>query len=144
MIVYFLTCGVIVVVVFAFASPCTGAKIYFTPATNHQSSYLCYYHLVLWGLIYERAQPPFVWIPQITRKKHAPFSDPPSPSTSGCVLRINHRFSIPFERLAGGHLVQGTSSLLLIACDHVFYFYRLLSLFCNFSAIFIRRKRRSR
>jgi hypothetical protein len=26
----------------------------------------------------------------------------------------------PFERLAGGHLVQGTSSLLLIACDHAF------------------------
>ena len=51
-------------------------------------------------------------------KNRALGARPSSPSTSGvCVAsRIYHRFSTPFERLAGGHLVQGTSSLLLIAC----------------------------
>lgn len=113
---------------FCFCLTLHGGEIHSTPATNHQPPHLCYYRLVLWGLIYERrVPPPFVRtneqtnIANATRKKSRlsrALHHPPLP----VVLRINrqHRFSIPFERLAGGHLVQGTSSLLLIACDHAF------------------------
>jgi len=113
---------------FCFCLTLHGGEIYSTPATNHQPPHLCYYRLVLWGPIYERAyHPPSYertnkWISQMPREKKRAFLGALHYSPLPVVLRINrqHRFSIPFERLAGGHLVQGTSSLLLIACDHAF------------------------
>lgn len=128
MIVYFLTCGVVVVVVFAFASPCTGRNTLHT--RHHQPPHVCAIVSCCGAYLRTRAQLPFVRTntnTAKTKKNYAPPGPstppppPPPPSTSPVVLRINHhRFSTPFERLAGGHLVQGTSSLLLIACDHAF------------------------
>lgn len=117
----FLTCGVVVVVVvFAFASLARGVRIHYTrhhrttteppPTTTSPVLSSC------WG-------PPLRTHPRtrIDRQyrkytKIAP-SGPTFTLHLRCVAsRIYHRFSTPFERLAGGHLVQGTSSLLLIAC----------------------------
>lgn len=89
MIVYFLTSGVVVVVVFAFASPCTGAKY-----TRHQpptATPVLLSSRVVGPYLRTRVPPPFVWtneqtnIANATRKKNTPFSGPSSPSTSGCV-----------------------------------------------------------
>lgn len=78
---------------FCFCLTLHGGEIHSTPATNHQPPHLCYYRLVLWGLIYERrVPPPFVRTNERTNeyrkchaKKIAPFSGPSPPSTSGCV-----------------------------------------------------------
>lgn len=111
---------------FCFCLTLHGGEIHSTPATNHhQPPHLCrYYRLVccVGPYLRTRVHLPFVRIPQIPRaKKNAPLSGPPPPSTSSVrVTDKPHRFSTPSERLAGGHLVQGTSSLLLIACDHAF------------------------
>lgn len=110
---------------FCFCLTLHGGEIHSTPATNHhQPPHLCrYYRLVCCGALSTNARTPSLRTntANTARKNKTRLSRAlHHPPHLRFVLRINHRFSIPFERLAGGHLVQGTFSLLLIACDHAF------------------------
>jgi len=128
MIVYFLTCGVVVVVVFAFASPCTGAKyiLHPPPTTNRHT---CATIVSCCGALSTNARTTPLRTNERTneyRKCHAKktrLSRALHHSPLPVVLPDKSPTPLlPFERLTGGHLVQGTSSLLLIACDHAFHF----------------------